>query len=115
MAALVFPRYTGQAAKTVEDIRHVTAVEGTELTLLCRLNKDVIAARLVDVKGAATALSAKGSGSHVYQAGFTLLDSHRYRVELIDADGRAQQAEDRDHGERHPQQTRRGHHDAARP
>ena len=87
-AALVFPPYTGLAAKTVEDIRHVTAVEGTELTLLCRLNKDVTTARLVDEKGAATTLSPKGSGGHVYQAAFTLADSHRYRVELIDADGR---------------------------
>src|SRR5262249_44051319 len=47
-AQLVFPRYTALEPKTVEDIRHVTAVEGTELTLICRLNKDVAAARLAD-------------------------------------------------------------------
>ena len=33
-AKLVFPSYTSLEPKTVEDIRHVTAVEGTELTLL---------------------------------------------------------------------------------
>ena len=49
-AQLVFPEYTSLVPKTVEDIRHVTAVEGTELTLLCRLNKDVATARLVDEK-----------------------------------------------------------------
>ncbi len=47
-AKLVFPGYTGHEPKIVEDIRHVTAVEGTELTLLCRLNKDVASAKLVD-------------------------------------------------------------------
>ena len=46
-----FRDYTSLEPKTVEDIRHVTAVEGTELTLLCRLNKDVATARLVDAKG----------------------------------------------------------------
>ena len=50
-AKLVFPQYTSLEPKTVEDIRHVTAVEGTELTLLCRLNKDVATARLVDAEG----------------------------------------------------------------
>ena len=55
---LVFPAYTALEPKTVEDIRHVTAVEGTELTLLCRLNKDVATAQLVDEKGQAIALDA---------------------------------------------------------
>ena len=45
-AKLVFPKYTSLEPKTVEDIRHVTAVEGTELTLLCRLNKNVATARV---------------------------------------------------------------------
>ena len=38
-AKLVFPKYTSLAPKTVEDIRHVTAVEGTEPTLLIRLRR----------------------------------------------------------------------------
>ena len=57
-AKLVFPRYTALEPKTVEDIRHVTAVEGTELTLLCRLNKDVASARLVAADGQAIELKA---------------------------------------------------------
>src|SRR5262249_42601750 len=40
-ATLVYPSYTGLESTTVQDIRHVTAVEGTELTLLCHLNKEV--------------------------------------------------------------------------
>ena len=67
-AKLVFPQYTSLAPKTVEDIRHVTAVEGTELTLLCRLNKDVARAQLVDAEGQAIALEPLGDGKHVYQS-----------------------------------------------
>ncbi len=44
-AHLAFPEYTGLEPRIVEDIRHVTAVEGTSLTLVCRLNKDVASAR----------------------------------------------------------------------
>src|SRR5262249_53963643 len=50
-AHLTFPSYTAMDPKTVEDIRHVTAVEGTDLALDCRLNKDVSSARLVDEEG----------------------------------------------------------------
>ena len=49
-AQLQFPEYTSLVPTTVEDIRHVTAVEGTELTLLCHLNKEVATARLIDEK-----------------------------------------------------------------
>ena len=43
-----FPEYTSLAPTVVEDVRHVTAVEGTQLTLVCRLNKEVAEARLVE-------------------------------------------------------------------
>ena len=58
-AQLDYPAYTAIEPKTVEDIRHVTAVEGTELTLLCRLNKEVASAKLVDEKGQAIALARR--------------------------------------------------------
>ena len=83
------PSYTALEPKTVEDIRHVTAVEGTELTLLCRLNKDVAAARLVDEKGQAIALTPPDEGDATStRATFTLADSHRYKVQLVDREGR---------------------------
>src|SRR5262249_10965054 len=87
-AKLVFPGYTALKPKTVEDVRHVTAIEGTELTLLCRLNKDVKAARLVDEKGNAIPLAPQGGGNHAYAATLTLSDSRRYRVGLVDNEGR---------------------------
>ena len=87
-AKLAFPSYTAMETKVVEDIRHVTAVEGTELTLTCRLNKEVVEAALVDEKGTATLLAATGEPK-VHAATFTLADSHKYKVKLVDAEGRS--------------------------
>jgi hypothetical protein len=88
-AKLVFPRFTAMPPKTVEDIRHITAVEGTEVSLLCRLNKDVTSAKLVDEQGHDVALTHQKDGSHVYQAKLTLTDPKRYRVQLVDNEGRS--------------------------
>ena len=90
-ARLVFPGYTALPPKTVEDVRHVTAVEGTDLSLLFRLNKDVASARLLDETGEAIALEPRrdGKNPHVYGAAFKLVDGKRYKVQLIDRDGRA--------------------------
>jgi hypothetical protein len=88
-AKLVFPRYTTLEPKTAIDIRYVTAVEGTDLTLLCRLNKDVATAKLVDQEGKEIALDRDESGSHVYRASWKLAESRRYRVALVDREGRS--------------------------
>ena len=88
-AKLVFPAYTSIETKIVEDIRHVTAVEGTELTLTFHLNKEVADAKLVDEKGAVTPLAkVESADSHLYASTFTLADSHKYKVDLVDKDGR---------------------------
>jgi len=88
-ARLVFPSFTALEPKTVEDIRHVTAVEGTELTLLCRLNKEVATARLVDAQGEALELTPDEQAGHVYRAKLTLSDPRRFGVQLVDREGRA--------------------------
>jgi hypothetical protein len=88
-AKLVFPRFTSLAPKTVEDIRHITAVEGTEVSLLCRLNKDVASAKLVDEQGHELVLTRQKDGNHVYQTRLTLIDPRRYRVQLTDSEGRS--------------------------
>jgi hypothetical protein len=88
-AQLDYPAYTSIEPKTAEDIRHVTAVEGTRLSLFFRLNKDVASAKLVDEKGQEVALAPLAApGAPVYSAAFTLADSHRYRVQLVDREGR---------------------------
>ena len=88
-AKLDYPAYTAIEPKTAEDIRHVTAVEGTKLSLLFRLNKEVAAAKLVDEKGQEIALAPPAAaGAPVYSSAFTLTDSHRYKLQLVDREGR---------------------------
>ncbi len=87
-ARLVFPKYTSLGDKRVEDTRRVTAVEGTEVTLSCRLNKPVASARLVGQDGAPLELAAEAGDPTVYSITHTLEKSARYRLHLTDADGR---------------------------
>ncbi len=92
-AHLVFPAYTKLEPKIVEDVRHVTAVEGTELTLLCRLNKDVTSATLVEKAGQSIALVRDESADHTYSAKWTLAEPGRYHLKLVDAEGRTNPVE----------------------
>ena len=43
-ARLVYPRYTGLAERLVQDFRTLSIVEGTEITIVCHLNKRVASA-----------------------------------------------------------------------
>jgi hypothetical protein len=88
-ALLAFPSYTGMENRLVQDVRHVTAVEGTELTLTCRLNKEVVEAALVDEAGRALPLKPANGEGPSYAATLTLAESHRYKVRLVDRDGRS--------------------------
>ncbi len=88
-AHLDFPAYTGLKPKLVEDIRHVTAVEGTTLTLICRLNKEVAKATLVDKDGASVPLVRDESPSPIYKASFKLEESRKLTVRLVDREGRS--------------------------
>lgn len=87
-ARLVFPTYTGLDPKDVQDVRHISAVEGTEITLLCRLNKAVTAAVLLDEKKRELPLILHDGDQHIYRAMLKPAESQRYQVKLTDADGR---------------------------
>ena len=87
-ARLVFPEYTGLEEKRVEDTHRVTAVEGTRLTLSCRLNKPVATAQLVAEDDSRIELTARPDLAAVYEMTRPLSESGRYRLELIDAEGR---------------------------
>ena len=87
-ARLVFPQYTGLEEKRVEDTHRVTAVEGTRLTLSCRLNKQVATAQLVGEDDSRIELTAGPDRAAVYEMTRPLTESGRYRLELIDAGGR---------------------------
>ncbi len=89
-ARLVYPQYTSLDEKVVEDIRHITLVEGTELTLIGHLNKPVREAKLVDPDGTAIELKPNPeAGANIHQASLRPTESKRYKVQLVDLDGRS--------------------------
>ncbi len=87
-ARLVFPSYTSLEERLVQDARQVSSVEGTELTWICYLNKKVVEARLEQKEGSPLALVAHEADQTVYQATMKLDQSRRFRLQLVDEDGR---------------------------
>lgn len=87
-ARLKYPQYTRLEEKVVEDVRQVTAVEGTELTLSFRLNKDVADARLVDRDGEVVALAHAQGADPVYEVHYKLERSQRFKLHLVDREER---------------------------
>jgi len=85
-ASLDFPAYTGLAKQTIRDTRRVSAVEGTRLTYTLQLNKPVVSARFIGKDETLTL--ATQSNSVAWLNDFTLTNSARYALELVDADGR---------------------------
>lgn len=88
-AELRFPDYTGLGEKRIEDTRRVTAVEGTRLTMWCRLNKPVCEARLVGEGDRQIELASTGEDRSVRTFSVALAESGRYRLYLVDDQGRA--------------------------
>ena len=87
-AKLVFPEYTSMKEIIVEDVRRITAVEGTQLTLTCLLNKPVAQANLVGEDGESLALSADDEQPGVYVVRMTLTESRRFKLRLVDEEAR---------------------------
>lgn len=87
-ALLAFPDYTGMKEKLVQDVRHISAVEGTTLTLSCFLNKRVASAELVDDDGAKIKLGDDETDDSLYAASFVLKQSLRLELQLRDEQGR---------------------------
>ncbi len=92
-ANLVYPAYTGLEPRLIQDVRTVSAVEGTELTIICRLNKPVVSAVLNDTRQDAghepIALTvASAAEPAVVQATLKLTESRRLALALVDDAGR---------------------------
>ncbi|MBA2115437.1 hypothetical protein [Bremerella alba] len=97
-ARLVFPGYTGQEEKFVPDVRRVSAVEGTRLTLLCRVNKPLASAQFIEQtdSGEQTlSLQTVPGDPLTYTTTFSVDRSRELTLHLTDADQRTNQ---------HPQQ-----------
>jgi len=82
------PGYTGLPTQRIEDTRHVSCVEGSAITLICRVNKPVSRAWLADDTGNELDLSAIPSDTTDYRRTMTLNRTERYSVHLVDSEGR---------------------------
>ncbi len=87
-ATLDYPDYTKLAPAEILDTRRVTAVEGTEITWTCRLNKEVSVARLVAEDGRSWDLIADAELPHTYATAHLPTVSSKLFLELEDEDGR---------------------------
>ncbi|QDU29177.1 hypothetical protein ETAA8_42840 [Anatilimnocola aggregata] len=97
-AELDYPQYTGLEKKLIQDVRTLSAVEGTKLTLQFRLNKPVVTARLTnsrsDAVGEPIELTASADEPLVYEAKLTAQQSRRLKLELVDDAGRKNQKQE---------------------
>jgi hypothetical protein len=85
-ASLNFPAYTSLTNQIIRDTRRVSAVEDTRLTYTLQLNKPVVSAKFIGKEQTLT-LTAQ-SNSIALLNDFTLTNTARYSLELVDADGR---------------------------
>lgn len=81
------PRYLNEPAKTIEDTRSITAVEGSRIQLKFRLNKPVKSAQLTDGKRTVE-LKADPNDPTLYTAQFAAEESKKLDLKLVDADER---------------------------
>ncbi len=89
-ARLVYPKYAGMEDRLVQDIRTVSVVEGSEVTLICRLNKPVATAQLVEsAKAPPVDLALADGESNVYQVTLHPDKSRRFKLALVDEAGRS--------------------------
>lgn len=90
-AKLGFPDYTGLSPETVEDVRRLSVVEGTEIQFDLQLNKPLATAVFVDESGARIAFQpdegAEMSQILRWEAGVP--QKKTFRLEMTDRDGRA--------------------------
>ncbi|MCH8922531.1 MAG: hypothetical protein IIA67_05215 [Planctomycetes bacterium] len=90
---LEYPSYTGMQEKLVQDVWIISAVEGTDVTLICHVNKPLDDARLVEARDAddepePITLENTSAEPLVYRATLKLDRSRRLKLHLTDDDGR---------------------------
>ena len=87
-ATVTFPKYTKLPRTEIEDTMQVTVVEGSLVTLKCKLNKPVERATLIANDGSQISLEAASGESDVFQTTVKPKKGETYRLELVDDAGR---------------------------
>jgi len=88
-ARIISPAYTDMPDKTIKDVRRVSAVQGSTLTLTFHLNKPVESSQLVGSDNSVIELNVDQNNPNEYTALFQLDQSLRYELRLTDAQGRS--------------------------
>ncbi|HUG93235.1 MAG TPA: hypothetical protein VML55_20505 [Planctomycetaceae bacterium] len=83
------PSYAGREPVTVADARRVSVLEGSQVTVVCHVNKPLAAAELRGDEDDATALQPVEGGELAWSATLAPSRSTRYRLALADRAGRA--------------------------
>lgn len=91
-AELDFPGYTQLPRKKIDDTRHISAVEGTRLALTMQLNKKVASARLIGRDRSSIPLALDEKLPRVSLPSLVLQTSNTFSLELIDPEGRTNNA-----------------------
>ena len=85
---LQFPSYTQLPPANIEDAFEATVVEGTQVGIICRVNKSLTAAKLIPANGPAMEMHTDPADPHSYRIQFTPTTRLRLKLELVDDAGR---------------------------
>jgi hypothetical protein len=88
------PAYANQEKKLVQDTKRVSVPEGSRLTWICRVNKPLENAELVDQDNTIVPLIPTASDPLTYTASVEVFESRRWKVRLQDSDGRQAKVEE---------------------
>jgi hypothetical protein len=90
-ADLQYPTYTQMPAKTLQDIRRISAVVGSEVTLKFFVNKPIASAKLQPDDDAAVEIELTQAATDplLWTTTFNVEQSQKFRLDLIDNQGRA--------------------------
>lgn len=85
---LRFPSYTNQPELAIEDAFEATVVEGTQVRISCKVNKQLATARLIAASGPPLELQQDPNQPDTYRIEMTPTAKLRLKLELVDAAGR---------------------------
>ncbi len=87
-AKLQYPAYTGLEERVIQDVRSMSVVEGTTVTLQCYLNKPVTSATLTETGHDPIALHSVPGDKPLYAASILCDRTRKLTVALVDEAGR---------------------------
>lgn len=87
-ALIHYPTYAATEDRTVQDVRTISAPEGSEVVLNCILNKKVASAVLIEKGETPQQLGHMGDALPNYMIGLPTDKSRRWKLELTDDKGR---------------------------